>query len=76
MNSALTKEKSNKGIPKGIGILIGIAVAAVTLAIVLLHKNPNAVPKEEWIKKAIASAMVLVACDNALREALNSVAGI
>ena len=61
MDNALKKEKVNKGIPKAVGILIGVAVAMVTLAIVLLHKNPNAVPKEEWIKKAIASAMVLVA---------------
>lgn len=61
MDNAVVKEKANKGIPKVVGILIGVIVAVGTLAIVLLHKNPNAVPKEEWIKKAIASAMVLCA---------------
>jgi len=53
-------EKKSKGLPKSVGILIGVGVALAFLAIILVHRNPLAVPKEEWIKKAIAVGMVLV----------------
>ena len=59
MAKAVAAKKVNKGLPKTAGILIATAAALAFLAIILLHHNPNAVVKEEWIKKAIASAMVL-----------------
>ena len=60
MAKALPKQKNN-GIPKTVGMIIGIVAAAVFFAVILLHHNPLAVPKEEIIKKAIAVAMVLSA---------------
>lgn len=56
----MQNEKKSKGLPKSVGILIGVGVALAFLAIILVHRNPLAVPKEEWIKKAIAVGMVLV----------------
>ena len=56
----MQNEKKSKGSPKSVGILIGVGVALAFLAIILVHRNPLAVPKEEWIKKAIAVGMVLV----------------
>ncbi len=56
----MQNEKRSKGLPKSVGILIGVGVALAFLAIILVHRNPLAVPKEEWIKKAIAVGMVLV----------------
>ena len=60
MAKALPKQKNN-GIPKPVGMIIGAVIAAVFFAVILLHHNPLAVPKEEIIKKAIAIAMVLSA---------------
>ena len=60
MDATLQNEKKSKGLPKSVGILIGVGVALAFLAIILVHRNPLAVPKEEWIKKAIAVGMVLV----------------
>ena len=59
MAKAVAKGKANKGLPKAAGILIVTVAAIAFVAILLLHHNPNAVAKEEWIKKAIATAMVL-----------------
>lgn len=56
----MQNEKKSKGLPKSVGVLIGVGVALAFLAIILVHRNPLAVPKEEWIKKAIAVGMVLV----------------
>ena len=60
MDATVQNEKKSKGLPKSVGILIGVGVALAFLAIILVHRNPLAVPKEEWIKKAIAVGMVLV----------------
>lgn len=60
MDATVQNEKKSKGLPKSAGILIGVGVALAFLAIILVHRNPLAVPKEEWIKKAIAVGMVLV----------------
>jgi len=60
VDATVQNEKKSKGLPKSVGILIGVGVALAFLAIILVHRNPLAVPKEEWIKKAIAVGMVLV----------------
>ena len=60
MDATVQNEKKSKGLPKSVGVLIGVGVALAFLAIILVHRNPLAVPKEEWIKKAIAVGMVLV----------------
>ena len=61
MGKTIAVKEKNKGLPKTVGILLGVGAALIFLTIIILHHNPLAVPKEEWIKKAIAIAMVVVA---------------
>ena len=61
MDKAVSGKEKTKGLPKTAGILISVGAAIAVVAIILIHHNPFAVAEEEWIKKAIAVAMVVVA---------------
>ena len=49
MSKAITKEKKNTPLPKGVGIAIGIVIDLIFIAVILFHHNPIAVQKEELI---------------------------
>lgn len=46
-------------ISKKTGILMGIFVASIIVAILWFHENPNAVYREEFIKKIVATAITV-----------------
>lgn len=48
-------------IPKKIGIILGVAVCIAGALLLIFHDNPNAVAKEELIKKIIACSIIFVA---------------
>lgn len=59
-----------KGFPKGLGIVLIIVVSVVMATVIVLHHNPLADPKEEFIKKLVACIVIFVAdlCATALYD--------
>lgn len=58
---AENKTSAKKGFPKWLGIVLIIVVSVIAMAILLLHHNPLADPKEEIVKKLFACAVIFVA---------------
>lgn len=44
------------------GVILFLLLAAVLASVILFHKNPEASPQEELIKKALSCAVILASC--------------
>lgn len=55
------KNSAKRSFPKWLGISLILAVSVIVMAVIVLHHNPLADPKEEFIKKILACAIIFVA---------------
>lgn len=59
----MTEQKTlaKRSFPKWLGITITFVVSVIVMAVILLHHNPLANPKEELVKKVFACVIILIA---------------